>query len=141
MQEEKYITIPYKVWVEKYQKLEEENKSLKLKNIGVFLLFRSIDTSAGANIGYIDIKAGSFTIDNPNISYAIEKALKHSVINEIRSLPIFSKVITTKEEACEINNNIKNMILLYQDLYKKNLQLYNKIPKIIRWLFKIKIGI
>lgn len=133
--DEKFISIEYETWVNKYLPMEEENESLKRKveaseiQVNIVLKNAGYNYSYDRRIGFIDIeikKGWNVKIDNFS-----------EVENKIRDLIQLYKpysIVSAKEEISKYEELIKE----YEKSFNRNVLLVNKIPKIIRWLFRIK---
>lgn len=135
-QDEKYISIEYELWMNKYKPLEEENidlrRRLKESTIKVRILlnsFRDNEITEG-EIGYVSFevnKGWSVSIDNwKGISTNIENKMN----NLMQSSRYYRRFITHGEMVKFIDEKKQVLAKIEEKI--------NKIPKIIRWLFKIQ---
>lgn len=130
---EKYISIEYDTWVNKYKPLEEENNHLKQRlqeaSILININVNEIYSRASRSIGYVLIE-----VDKPKIVIEdyqwifIEDQIKRVVANRMSSFTL------TKEYAVEYVNRIEAAKLYMDEQVVK----IKKIPSILRWLFSIK---
>lgn len=132
--DEKYISIPYDIWVNKYKILEEENLKLKddIKNyrVNIRVSINSLSSNETKDIGYIN-----FNIDK---GYSVQikdfSALLQAIEEQCAGYNRFyiGKYEVEKQIAI-IDTHIKKLIERKESIDKKLKQL----PAIIRWLFKI----
>jgi FtsZ-binding cell division protein ZapB len=132
--DEKFISIDYDTWVNKYQPLERENEELKRKvedyqvKIEIVLGTHRYVNEYWTTVGYVefDVKAGwnvrmtdldRIKDEIRQISYTTSKDV---FISKERSDELEKQYNKIADQQQEINNRIENL------------------PSIIKWLFKLK---
>ncbi len=144
MTEEKYVTIPFDVWESKYKGLEKESNRLLVelkeleerRRIDIRLISRQLPMlNTGTRIGYIDLSTdiGSFMLKIED-----RERLRHAIESEFKKVDTFGVILTPKQADDLLTKNIKTTNE-YQRVTSELLKRLNKIPKFIKWLFKIKI--
>lgn len=121
--DEKFVTIPFDVWENKYKVLEDENEKLKQqmeeKRIYIMLFgSRHFGDDHRASLGYIDVSiigASKFEIE--------KNQLRSEIYNELLDIGTLSK-----DQAIELSKELD-----------QKLEKLKAVPKFIKWLFKINL--
>lgn len=137
--EEKFVTIPFKVWEEKYKPMEAENHRLQSeidnKQINVSLWVSSMHIQGRKSIGFIYLKSdGGYGINIKaphDLRDSIEKELQRQSVDWYNSY--FSK-----EEAYQLYDRISASVSTWEKLSAENEKRIVGIPWIIRKIFGIK---
>lgn len=145
--EEKYVSIDYEIWHNKYKPMEEENHRLKaeLSNKDIRITFSTGETFH-YRIGYVKFNADIWSVqidDTRKLSEAIERLLneKHNTgYGSITGRHYSPSRYLTKAEAESIEKRISKV---QEELNRREAYLWKlekklrKIPFFIRWIFKI----
>ena len=135
--DEKYISIPYDLWLSKYKKLEEENERLKSDidnyKIKVRVSLQTVYDGPARDIGYLQIDVDK--------GWKVELApdVVAMVYSELESkCGYYNRYYKSKSEM----DYAANKLVAYDKLIdEKIIALDNKLkqlPRIVRWLFNIK---
>lgn len=153
LNEEKYISIEYDTWQSKYLPLERENEILKRKlheskiKVRVDLCF---EREKYHPVGYLEIhtQVPADLLSNffePRIDPLIvgfQEQIKNAIErnDNMRSM-VYGNKYFTKEEAQSINQtceyHAKNAETFRNEVKEEFLRL-KRLPKIVKWLLKIK---
>jgi hypothetical protein len=146
MADEKYVSIPFSVWENKYKPMEEENQRLRDQfkegtiTIRIYLGGIRHQKSYRGEIGYIDYIVGAEWPPNKiewnernklqgEVSNAINKAIVNTPgIGYYLSKELAEKTLTQMNA---VRQNAENAI-------EENRKRIAGIPKLIKWIFNIK---
>lgn len=148
---EKYISIEYEIWKNKYLPLEETVKKLqkeiedekkrktitiKLETASLFKTFNRsnfpYDYQQDKVIGYL------YTDDIVEINELTRSNVLHVISNNLNIMD----EKTAKKYLEDINAGLLKIdqeTLAYFNIIENNRKNYKKIPKLIRWMFNIKL--
>lgn len=138
--EEKFVTIQYDLWNSKYKPMEETNIQLletlkrerEEKKAEIYLHYFNYGHSTVRSIGYLDINTQFY-----HPSWRCKEYITEAIQNLLKDaeFPYYS----TRKDAEEMYNKLLKEQEIKTNLIKLNERMFSKIPRIIRWLFKIKI--
>lgn len=146
MAEEKFISIDYNTWLSKYKPMEEENERLRgeIKELTSNNVHISVTLSSRSgygfetSVGYIEVQSHS------NVKTLVwhdrgrlEKYVNDTVTDTISRSHAGNWYIGRQEAESRIDK-MARLIKHNEGLLEKNKQRISGIPKIIKWLFKIK---
>lgn len=139
MSEEKFVTIPFKVWEEKYKPMEAENHRLQSeienKQINVSLWVSSMHMSGRKSIGFIYFNSmGGYSINIKaphDLRDSIEKELQRQCVD-------WYDRYFSKEEAYQLYDRVHAAEKRWEEISAENAKRIAGIPWIIKKLFKIK---
>ena len=146
---EKYISIEYDLWNNKYLPMEEENKSLKqdLEKKTIYISAYFGETFYH-RIGYADFTNDSYKINISNQEDFINDVYRHllqrekwgsgSPLGRHYELPAFLSKSEAESIEYKLNSKKAEIDRSEQQLWEEK-QKIEKIPFFIRWLFKIKV--
>lgn len=130
MNDEKYISIPFDKWENYYKKLEEINKKLEDKLTGevrIVITHNYIKEFGLQGIyGLINISTGKTNL----IDYQIQNVIE----DYIRKLAKYKVHILTEEDFNSTIEKLKQINLKIDE----DKEIISKIPKLVKWIFKIK---
>lgn len=152
MAEEKFISIDYTTWNTKYKPMENRIKDLEEalarekedKQYHIYLkvvdwsYFTYVRYDARRSLISLEKHVAVFEYGEPDSVITDIDAIYNVVRNIVEELSIAKELLLTKEAVKSANEEIKNYYEEAKELYNNNLYRISKIPKLIRWLFKIK---
>lgn len=143
MIEEKFVSIDYEIWQNKYLPMEQVLKQTKAelakekesKTILIYASTRGYTSEYGYGrelLGSIDVgfNAGSLV----NFDREVFDRYLNNLINIDRGYYNF----VSKYQLDEWNAKVEKSKTDMEELFEKNQNLKSKIPWLIRWIFKIK---
>lgn len=150
LNDEKYISIEYETWKNKYLPLEETVEKLKKEletekknktitiNLGTASLFHSYRRHS-YNYDFEDKVIGflyenGITEINEQVRISALLAISDSlgIMTEQQAKEWSDKI---KSQHLNVNKEVDKILIMTQD----NAEKYKKIPKFIRWMFNIKL--
>jgi hypothetical protein len=147
--EEKYVSIEFNTWNNRYKPMEEDNQRLRQQvkeltenNIRVFIYlasdYRSMGPMSSRSVGYLEVKT---QFDGNIFSWEDRKKME-VVVNDGVTEAIYNSHSKDwyigREEAESRIDKMANLIKHYDKIVEANKQHIAGIPKFIKWLFKIK---
>ena len=139
MSEEKFISIPYSVWEDKYKPMEAKlNKLLLEKTPKQIRVVLSDATTSyrriydGRDLGYLEFKAFG------GVELKVETQWIENYLNDLYSDLAKRWKWFTKEEIASIINSEEERYYRFKEIVDKNNKIKEGIPKFIKRLFKIK---
>lgn len=131
--DEKYISIEYEVWKNKYLPMEEENNRLieEIKNNQVRIVIEQRGTRFW-DIGYTELTAEGWRLDHIDL-HKLALRLEDSLLTSYAHFR-WIKSFLNKEQAEAKEKQLTDLLREIRSTEKR----IQKIPGIVRWLFNIK---